>query len=151
MPDPSSGPPKGASSGNGHRKTGGLSKQQRAGFERRIAALDKKLDKVSSPRERAQRAQRAGNGSRMSGRGMAYGLRMASELVAAVLVGSAIGYGLDYFLGTSGPWFFLLFFMFGFAAGIVNILRAYRRLQAEIDAETGGDMGKDLPDDQDAD
>ena len=81
---------------------------------------------------------------------MAYGLRMATELVAAVLVGGLIGYGLDYLLGTS-PWLFLLFFMLGFAAGIMNLLRAYRRLQAEIDAETGGYLGEDMPKNDDDD
>lgn len=148
MPDPSSGPGKGSSPDAGGKRVGGLTRQERADFERRVSDLDKKLDNVSSPRERAQRA---GKGNTMTGRGMAYGLRMASELVGAVLVGSAIGYGLDYFLGTNGPWFFLLFFMFGFAAGIVNILRAYRRLQAEIDRETGGYLGEDKPEDPDAD
>jgi len=29
------------------------------------------------------------------GRGMAYGMRMATELVAAIIVGGLIGYGLD--------------------------------------------------------
>jgi ATP synthase protein I len=79
---------------------------------------------------------------------MAYGLRMASELVAAVLVGGIIGYFLDYLLGTA-PWLFLVMFLLGFVAGILNVLRAYRRLQSEIDAETGGNLGRRVADDDD--
>ena len=81
---------------------------------------------------------------------MAYGMRMATELVASVLVGGLIGYGLDYFLGTK-PWLFLVFFILGFAAGIVNLMRAYKRMQSEIEAETGGYLGEDLPDDAEDD
>lgn len=137
MPDPTKGP------GNGHNDEGGLSREDRTKFERRIASLDEKLNKVVTPRERAR--NEAKSQTRMSGRGMAYGMRMATELVAAVIVGGLIGYGLDYFLGTK-PWLFLVFFILGFTAGIVNLMRAYKRMQAEIETETGGYLGEDLPD-----
>ena len=68
-----------------------------------------------------------------AGRGMAYGMRMATELVAAVAVGGAIGIGLDKWLRT-WPWLFLLFFLLGFVAGVVNVVRAYGRLAAQIAA-----------------
>lgn len=132
--------------GKGRGKPGNLSDAERAAFERRVAELDRKLDKVVSPRERAERSDRG----RSRSRGMAYGLRMGSELVAAVLVGGLMGYGLDYLLGT-GPWLFMIFFMLGFAAGIMNLLRAYKNMQSDIDAETGGDLGQDMPDDSDDD
>jgi ATP synthase protein I len=79
---------------------------------------------------------------------MAYGFRMSSELVGAIVVGGLIGYGLDRLLGTL-PWLFLLFFVLGFAAGILNILRAYRQMQGEITAQTGGNLGKSVKDDDD--
>jgi ATP synthase protein I len=122
-----------------------LSPQEIAQFERRVSELDEKLGKV-----RAERAAEAGDreGSAMRGRGMAAGMRMASEMVGAVLVGAAIGYGLDLFLGTK-PWLLLLFFVLGFAAGVLNVMRGYQRLQTDITRETGGNIGKDLPDDDD--
>ena len=141
MSDPTKGPG-GDDANHGDHK--GLSAADRAAFERRIASLDEKLDKVVDPREKTRRD--AKSQSRTSGRGMAYGMRMASELVAAVLVGGLIGYGLDHFLGTK-PWLFLVFFILGFAAGIVNLMRAYKRMQAEIEKESGGYLGEDLPDD----
>ena len=127
------------------RNEGKLSPQEIAQFERRVSELDKKLGKV-----RAERDAEAGDreGSAMRGRGMAAGMRMASEMVGAVLVGAAIGYGLDLFLGTK-PWLLLLFFVLGFAAGLLNVMRGYQRLQTDITRETGGNIGKDLPDDDD--
>ena len=70
------------------------------------------------------------------------------ELVGAIVVGGLIGYALDLWLGTK-PWLFLVFFVLGFAAGILNILRAYRQMQGEITAQTGGNLGKSIPDDDD--
>ena len=127
------------------RNEGKLSPQEIAQFERRVSELDKKLGKV-----RAERDAEAGDreGSAMRGRGMAAGMRMASEMVGAVLVGAAIGYGLDLFLGTK-PWLLLIFFVLGFAAGVLNVMRGYQRLQTDITRETGGNIGKDLPDDDD--
>jgi ATP synthase protein I len=42
--------------------------------------------------------------------------------VLAVLFGFAIGYFLDRWLGTS-PLFVIVFFFFGVAAGIINVVR----------------------------
>jgi ATP synthase protein I len=55
--------------------------------------------------------------------GLARGLRLSSELVAGVLVGGALGYALDYWLGIR-PWGFIVFLLLGFVAGIVNLMRA---------------------------
>ena len=45
--------------------------------------------------------------------------------VLAVVFGFLIGYGLDSWLGTS-PLFLIVFFFFGVAAGIVNVIRTAR-------------------------
>jgi ATP synthase protein I len=111
----------------------------------RISDLGQRLDKV-----KAQRATDADADldAEMRGRGMAYGLRMAAELVAAVIVGGAIGYGLDRWLGST-PWLFLLFFLLGFAAGVLNVVRAYEKMQKEFTARTGGRIGHKVPDEDD--
>lgn len=51
------------------------------------------------------------------------GLRYATEFSAAVLVGTALGYGGDKLLGIS-PWLMLLGLIFGCGAGVLNIVRA---------------------------
>ena len=55
---------------------------------------------------------------------MGAGMRIAVELVAAVLVGAAIGIALDKWLGTQ-PWLLILFFVLGCGAGLRNVYRAF--------------------------
>jgi ATP synthase protein I len=54
---------------------------------------------------------------------IARGFRLSTELVAAVVVGAAIGWLLDYWLGIS-PWGMIVFLLLGFAAGVLNVMRA---------------------------
>jgi ATP synthase protein I len=48
---------------------------------------------------------------------------MSTEFVAGLAVGAALGYGADRLLGTS-PGGFILFFLLGFVASVVNACRA---------------------------
>ena len=130
MPDPTEG---------GASGRGGISPADKSNLEARVSELDGKLG-----RAKAAHTPRGAGGDVLGGRGMAYGMRMASEFVAAIVVGGLIGYGLDLWLKTT-PWLFLLFFVLGLVAGVVNITRGYRQVQAEISAKTGGRIGKDLP------
>ncbi len=54
---------------------------------------------------------------------MARGFRLSSELIAGVVVGAAIGWGIDYLLSTS-PFGLIVFFLLGFVAGLVNLVRS---------------------------
>ena len=54
---------------------------------------------------------------------LARGFRLSTELVAGVLVGAFIGWALDKWLGTS-PWGMIVFLLLGFAAGVLNVIRA---------------------------
>ncbi len=44
------------------------------------------------------------------------------SFVLAIMIGAAAGYYLDRWLGTT-PWLFLLFFIFGLVAGILNVFQ----------------------------
>ncbi len=48
--------------------------------------------------------------------------RVATELLAGLLVGAGIGWTLDKWLDTN-PWFLILFFLLGGVAGILNLWR----------------------------
>jgi ATP synthase protein I len=122
-----------------------MTAEEKAAFEGRISDLGERLDKLKAQRQAQAEAE---IDAEMRGRGMAYGMRMAAELVAAVIVGGAIGYGLDRWLGST-PWLFLLFFVLGFVAGVLNVVRAYERMQKEIAARTGGRIGHGVADDED--
>ena len=54
---------------------------------------------------------------------IARGFRLSTELVAGVLVGAAIGWLVDRALGIS-PWGMIVFLLLGFAAGVLNVMRA---------------------------
>jgi ATP synthase protein I len=55
--------------------------------------------------------------------GMGMGMRMATDMVVSTLVGVAMGYYLDQWLG-SQPWLTILFFFFGSAAGFRMMYRS---------------------------
>jgi len=59
---------------------------------------------------------------RTEGSALSLGLRVGMELVAAMLVGVAIGWGLDRWLGTR-PVFLGVFVLIGGAAGVLNVWR----------------------------
>ena len=57
--------------------------------------------------------------------------KLGTELVAAVIVGTIIGFILDNWFGTK-PILIIIFFFFGAAAGIVNVVKAAKRMQKDI-------------------
>tara|TARA_Y100000996_G_scaffold411080_1_gene394559 strand:+ start:431 stop:712 length:282 start_codon:yes stop_codon:yes gene_type:complete len=54
--------------------------------------------------------------------------KLGTELVAAVVVGTIIGFILDSWFDTK-PVLIIIFFLFGSAAGIVNVIKAAKRMQ----------------------
>lgn len=52
---------------------------------------------------------------------------MGTDFVAAVVVGAGLGWFLDQGLGT-WPIMFLIFFLFGVAAGFLNMVRTANKL-----------------------
>lgn len=71
--------------------------------------------------------------------------RMVVELVAGLGLGFAVGFGLDYLLGT-GPWLMVVFIFLGLAAGIKTMMRT----AGELDRTSGRDGSTGLsaaPDD----
>jgi ATP synthase protein I len=53
-----------------------------------------------------------------------FGLRAGVEVVSALVVGIGIGWVLDRWLGT-WPWLFLVFFVLGSVAGVLNVYRLF--------------------------
>lgn len=125
---------------------GEISPEDRAAFGRRLSELDKKLGHAETERRQTKHAE-----GELDRTGMAYGMRMASEFVAAIAVGGLIGYGLDTwaFGGRTAPWLFLVFFCLGFVAGVMGVLRGYRQMQGAVATKTKGDIGQPLKDDDD--
>jgi ATP synthase protein I len=76
------------------------------------------LERASSTPDKMSNASPGSGGT-----AMARGLRMSSDLVGGIVVGAGLGWLFDRWLGTS-PWGFIVFFLLGFAAGVVNVVRA---------------------------
>ena len=54
--------------------------------------------------------------------------KLSTELVAAVAVGTIFGFILDSWFGTK-PWLIIIFFFLGSAAGMLNVIKAAKRMQ----------------------
>ena len=79
-------------------------------------------------REAAKARRDANTAGSVSAGGLA--LRYGAEFGASVFVGIILGLVIDHFFGTK-PWGLLAMLGFGLAAGILNVIRAYRQLTAD--------------------
>ena len=61
---------------------------------------------------------------------MGNAFKLGTELVAAVGVGTIIGFILDSWFDTK-PWLIIIFFFLGTTAGILNVIRTANRMQKE--------------------
>ena len=91
------------------------------------ARLDRLDDRLSETRKgrpiRTDHSESGTGNASAKASAMARGFRLSSELVAGVLVGAVIGWGIDKLLSTS-PWGLIVFFLLGFVAGVINVMRA---------------------------
>src|ERR1700712_5150547 len=116
-------------------ETGSGARKATADLEARIA------------RARGQRAAEAVSGQTRQGdmSGMSRGFRLASEFVAAILVGAGLGWIIDSFLPTR-PWATVVLLLLGFAAGVLNVVRTTSELNAATAVPKNTPA---LPDDED--
>ena len=61
---------------------------------------------------------------------MGSAFKLGTELVAAVAVGTIIGFILDSWFDTK-PWLIIIFFFLGAAAGMLNVIRTASQMQKE--------------------
>ena len=88
----------------------------------RLRNLDQKLDTAQS----RQPTERDGPDARGEAMGIAF--RIATELVAGVFVGGLLGWALDKVLGTA-PILLIVCLLLGIAGGLLNSVRAARKMQ----------------------
>ncbi|MFZ2004748.1 MAG: AtpZ/AtpI family protein [Stellaceae bacterium] len=82
-----------------------------------LARLGERLN-----RARSEQNQGPGSGGKPPPSGLGAGFRIGIELLASLLVGLALGWVADRFLGTR-PWGLILGFFIGAAAGMMNAFR----------------------------
>ncbi len=99
---------------------GALSAAERAALAKRASAIGDQIDAAKMRRGGVKAAETS------QGDAMARGLKISAELIGGVVVGGGLGWLLDKGLGTF-PWLFILFFLLGSAAGILNIVKQAQR------------------------
>ena len=105
-------------------------------------------DRLRRLREREGSGGAEPGHGRASSSGLGMGMRIGVELVASLLVGVGIGWGLDRLLGTS-PWLLLVFFLLGAAAGMMNIYRVMMGMSQTVGyPRQPGDEDDQTPPDQ---
>ena len=70
------------------------------------------------------------NDNEKRGSFMGNAFKLGTELVAAVAVGTIIGFILDSWFDTK-PWLIIIFFFLGAAAGMLNVIRVANKMQKE--------------------
>ena len=93
--------------------------EQERSFEERLKAARSKQGLDAPPPKSGSQPDDIGGMSPMG-----VGLRVGIELVSALVVAVAIGYGLDYLFGTR-PILMAVFVLLGGAAGILNVWRVF--------------------------
>ena len=83
-------------------------------------------------KKKIKKKQIKNNGSNVASLGKA--LKISTELVAAVIVGTTLGFILDNWLDTR-PWLTISFFFMGVAAGILNVIRSAKNMHKNKDME----------------
>ncbi|WP_299806028.1 AtpZ/AtpI family protein [Tardiphaga sp.] len=95
-----------------------------AALSARLGSLDQKLSKIRDDRKFQTDQSETGSGNAQArASAMAVGLRLSSELVAGVVVGTILGWTFDRLLSTS-PWGLIVFMLLGFVAGVINVMRS---------------------------
>lgn len=133
------------SSDGSDRDRGAISPQEREEFRKRSEDLGRKLE---AARGEATKHDAGRSRSGDSGQGEAVGraLRISTELIGGVVVGSGIGWGLDKWLGT-WPLLFIVFFLLGSAAGMLNVVRSGLRMKTGPNNPNAGPSVRDDEDD----
>ena len=87
---------------------------------------DKFKTRLKIAKSKAKAKYSVNNNNSNSSMGTAF--KLSTELVAAVAVGTIIGFILDNWFGTK-PWLILIFFFVGVIAGITNVVKSAKKMQ----------------------
>ena len=74
--------------------------------------------------------------------GIGLAFRLGTELVAATLIGTLMGYAADYYFGTK-PWGILAGLFLGGAAGFLTVYRTAMSLQFDEEEDNGDQPPKE--------
>ena len=90
----------------------------------------KKFDELSTRLKIAKQkaSKKSFNNNKNNTASLGAALKLSTEMVASVFVGSIIGFILDNWFD-SKPWLTIIFFFVGVVAGILNVIRSAKLMQ----------------------
>ena len=137
-------PPDGGETGGGR---GDISPEDRKAFKERADELGRRLEAAkghaSSPQERTMsESESAANASALNS-----ALKVSTELIGGIVVGSGLGWLIDRALGTWPP-FLVGGFLLGAAAGMLSVIRTAMRMKTGPTNTSAGPSVRD--DDEDS-
>lgn len=130
---------------------GEISPEERAEFKRRSAELGRRLNAARPESETETKQKRAKDSASHDVMGRA--LRLSTELIGGVLVGAALGWWLDTYLMPTAfgvktwPLMFIVFFLLGSAAGMLNVVRSGMKMKTGPSDPSKGPAVRDEDDD----
>ena len=134
------------------QRDGEISRQERDDIKRRSADIGRRLEeaRTAAPDQGSSR----GSGKSASNEVMGRALRLSTELIGGIVVGAAIGWYLDtYLMPTvfgvkSWPLMFIIFFLLGSAAGMLNVVRTGMKMKTGPSDPAKGPSVPDIEDDR---
>lgn len=97
----------------------------------------RKLEDALAARNLSEREARDAKKGSGAGSGFGNAFKLSGEFIGGIVVGIGLGWFFDRLFDTS-PWGLIVFLLLGFAAGVLNVLRAAGRV-----AEFGSQVPKD--------
>ncbi len=131
---------------------GEIAPEDREAFRKRAEDLGRRLESAREHGETTLGRKPRGEDGAANGAALARALRTSTELIGGIFVGSVIGWALDtlvmdQWLGKkTWPLFFVVFFLLGAAAGMLNVYRSAMQVKT---GPNNPKAGPSVPDDAD--
>jgi len=122
---------------------GVISAADRAEFKRRSAELGQKLDTFRPDGDGRSDTGGKADQDLKNREQLGRALRLSTELIGGIVVGTAMGWALDTYVmpGVFGvktwPLMFIVFFLLGSAAGMLNVIRSGMRTNTHASSSDG--------------
>ncbi|QDG79088.1 AtpZ/AtpI family protein [Labrenzia sp. PHM005] len=126
---------------SGSSQNGNSDDLDKAASEADLSERRDRLNRMLDGQRKADEAEQRVKKSDSSGYGQA--MKLSSEFISGIVVGGGLGWFVDQWLGTT-PFGLIVFLLIGFAAGVLNVMRAAGRIaepEQRVKRDDAGDGG----------
>jgi len=126
---------------SGSSQNGNSDDLDKVASEADLSERRNRLNRMLDGQRKAEEAEHKARKSDSSGYGQA--MKLSSEFISGIVVGGGLGWFVDQWLGTT-PFGLIVFLLIGFAAGVLNVMRAAGRIaepEQRVKRDKAGDGG----------